>query len=191
MKLRALPILLLFAALVVAGCGKSSSPQTSSTGASEAQATASGDIPDNQVFLTFRDTAGGYSIPYPEGWARHGSGADVTFENKSNTIHVVVSKGPAPTVASVSAEMAKLRAADPGLSAGSPKQLTVKGVPVVKVTYTTLAKPDPVTGKRLTIITDRYEYASKGRLAIVDLGTPKGVDNVDAFRMISQSFKWL
>ena len=29
-----------------------------------------------------------------------------------------------------------------------------------------------------------------GRVATVDLGTPAGVDNVDAYRMIIQSFKW-
>jgi len=37
---------------------------------------------------------------------------------------------------------------------------------------------------------DRYAYYQGGRVAIVDLGTAVGVDNVDAYRMISRSFKW-
>jgi hypothetical protein len=38
---------------------------------------------------------------------------------------------------------------------------------------------------------DRYELAKKGRVAVIDLGTPTGVDNVDAYRMMSESFTWL
>ncbi len=40
------------------------------------------------------------------------------------------------------------------------------------------------------LIVDRYELATGGRLATVDLGTPKGVDNVDAYRMMIESFSW-
>ena len=40
----------------------------------EANAAAAGDIPDNQVFLVFRNGRAGYSIRYPEGWAQQGSG---------------------------------------------------------------------------------------------------------------------
>src|SRR6266566_4498286 len=39
----------------------------------EANSAAAGDIPDNQVFLVFRNGRGGYSIKYPEGWAQHGA----------------------------------------------------------------------------------------------------------------------
>jgi hypothetical protein len=175
------------AAITVAGCGGSSKPSA----ATEAQSAATGDIPDNQVFLTFKNTAAGYSIKYPEGWSQKGGGSDVTISDKQNTIHAVVASGPAPTVASVKAELAKLKSSDPTIKLSSPQQLTMKGVPVIKVTYTRLGTPDPVTGKRLQIITDRYEYARTGKRAVLDLGTPKGVDNVDAYRMISQSFTWL
>jgi hypothetical protein len=57
-------------------------------------------------------------------------------------------------------------------------------------TYTRLSGADPVTGKRLPLTIDRYLYAHGGKVAIVDLSTPKGVDNVDAYRMISRSFQW-
>src|SRR5262249_54499793 len=80
-------------------CGSRTPPASPS----EAASTAAGDIPDNQQFLTFKNGAGGYSISYPEGWARAGNGSDVTFQDKSNTIAIKVAAGAKPTPASVSA----------------------------------------------------------------------------------------
>jgi hypothetical protein len=37
---------------------------------------------------------------------------------------------------------------------------------------------------------DRYYLPGHGRVAVLDLGTPVGVDNVDAYRLISRSFRW-
>ena len=45
-------------------------------------------------------------------------------------------------------------------------------------------------GKRVTLIVDRYYLTHGSRQAIVDLGTPQGVDNVDAYRRMIQSFTW-
>ena len=60
----------------------------------------------------------------------------------------------------------------------------------VKVVYSTRSTPNPVTGKRVTLVVDRYYVARGGKLAVVDLGTPQGVDNVDAYRLMIQSFRW-
>jgi hypothetical protein len=198
--------------LFAAGCGGSSSTSTTTAGnaatagksesrptegqeaggavPSEAQSAATGDIPDNQVFLTFHDSKAGYSVRYPEGWARKGSGSDVTFQEKANVIHVVVTSGAPQSLAAASVRLARLKRADPTVRAGKPQQVTISGAPVIKVTYTRLSSPDPVTGKRLPLTIDRYVYAHGGKLAVVDLGTPEGVDNVDAYRMISKSFRW-
>ncbi|MDX6589243.1 MAG: hypothetical protein QOI84_517 [Solirubrobacterales bacterium] len=157
---------------------------------SEAKAAATGDIPDNQVFLLFRDPGAGYSVRYPEGWARKGSGNDVTFQEKANVIHIAVAKGPAPTEATAVAGIEQMRKGDPTVHSTPPEKLTVNGAPVVKVTYTRLSAPDPVTGKRLQLTIDRYLYGKGGKVAVIDLGTPVGVDNVDAYRMISESFQW-
>ena len=200
---------LIAAALFVAGCGGGSSAatETSAPGTaqsppgespaagteavpSEAQSAATGDIPDNQTFLLFRDPGAGYSVRYPEGWARKGSGNDVTFQEKANVIHIAVARGPAPTEASVAAGIEQMRKGDPTVHSTSPERLTLNGAPVVKVTYTRLSAPDPVTGKRLQLTIDRYLYAKGGKVAVIDLGTPVGVDNVDAYRMISESFQW-
>jgi hypothetical protein len=172
--------LLVAAGLLLAGCGSSSSTDTSGevgsgaaastptespkSGAqgspSEAQAAATGDIPDNQAFLVFHDSQAGYSIRYPEGWARKGSANDVTFQEKANTVHVIVRNGAA------------------------------QGKAGVKSTFTGRSAPDPVTGKRLPLTIDRYEFPKGGKVAVVDLVTPVGVDNVDAYRLISESFQW-
>lgn len=157
---------------------------------SEAQSAATGDIPDNQVFLTYDNHAAGYSIRYPEGWARKGSASDVTFQDRANVIHVLVAKGAPPTPAEASASLAKLKQSDPSVNGGAAQAMTIGGAPVIKLTYTRLSAPDPVTGKRLPLTIDRYVYARGGKVAIVDLGTPKGVDNVDAYRMISETFRW-
>jgi hypothetical protein len=175
------------------GAGRSTSTPASAQGAgvpSEAQSAATGDIPDSQAFLTFADGPGGYSIRYPEGWTRKGATSDVVIQDRANVIHVTIVRGPAPTPADASAGIAALRRTDPTVKSGVPRRVTINGTPVIKVTYTRLSAADPVTGKRLPLTIDRYEYAHGGKTAIVDLGTPKGVDNVDAYRMISRSFQW-
>jgi hypothetical protein len=198
---------LLVLCTVIAGCGGSETRERSpasttqaesrASGASpeaeapsEAQSAATGDIPDNQVFLTFTDRPAGYSIRYPEGWARRGSGPDVTFQEKGNVIHVVVAKGAPPTSASATANLERLKRSDPTIKVGKLEHLTIAGAPVIKVTYTRLSTPDPVTRKRLPLTIDRYLYAHGGKVATLDLGTPVGIDNVDAHRLISRSFRW-
>jgi hypothetical protein len=154
---------------VAAGCGSGSSAEgpkgeapTETTGKvpSEAESLATGDIPDNQAFLTFADKPAGYSIKYPEGWARTGSGADVTFKEKANVVHIVVRSGSA------------------------------RSKEGEKTTTTRQSAPDPVTGKSLPLVVDTYEFAKGGKVAVLELSTPEGVDNVDAYRMISESFRW-
>lgn len=208
------------AAVLLAGCGSASSSRTSaaptagatisttpttsasqsSAGASgqasgalaaDANSAATGDIPDNQVFLVFTNSIGRYSIKYPEGWTQSGADRNVTFRDKNNLVHVVIASGSTPTPASVSAQLDALKTSDPTLTFTAPKTITVGGRPAVKAVYTTESAPNPVTAKRVTLIVDRYELAHAGRVAVVDLGTPKGVDNVDAYRMMIESFRWL
>ena len=167
-------------------------PGSQSPGAltGEAQQAAAGDIPDNQLFLTFTDPAAGYSLKYPEGWAQRGTGARVTFQDKNNLVRITVSKGAGVSAGAAAAEMARLRSQTPSLRFEAPTELTVSGKPVVKVVYSTQSAPNPVTGKRVTLVVGRYYVPGAGKHAVVDLGTPQGVDNVDAYRMMIQSFRW-
>ncbi|MGB2954286.1 MAG: hypothetical protein WBB74_12975 [Gaiellaceae bacterium] len=200
------------AAVAVAGCGSSSkskthasqpttstpstaaastqtAPTTTSPSAlqAEANSAAAGDIPDNQVFLGFRDAAAGYSIKYPEGWAQQGAGARVTIRDKNNIIRVVVTRAAAPSAGTIRHELASLQGAH---VRSGPTRITIGGAPAFKVVYATQSAPNAVTGKRVTLVVDRYYLSHAGKEAIVDLGSPVGVDNVDAYRLIIQSFRW-
>ena len=205
----------LLAALVMAGCGSGGhKAAASSTGATttqtsktatqattttapastgpgalqaEANSAAAGDIPDNQVFLAFANHAAGYSMKYPEGWAQHGSAGQVTFRDKNNIVRIVIGRGAVPTRASVRADIAHLASAK---VESPPQAVTISGRPAFKVVYSTESAPNAVTGKRVKLVVDRYYLWNGGRRAVVDLGTPVGVDNVDAYRLMIESFRW-
>ena len=156
----------------------------------EAASAATGDIPDNQAFVAFADSQAGYRMKYPEGWARNGSGARVTFRDKNNVVRVVVQPGELPTLTEVRAELSALQRATPSLHLLQTEQVRVGSAPAIKILYTTRSAPNVVTNKRVDLMVDRYYLAHGGKRAIVDLGTPAGVDNVDAYRLMIQSFRW-
>jgi hypothetical protein len=204
-----IPVAVLALSAAAAGCGSSSktpaaapapatSPSATTTTAAsaagaltaEAQAAAAGDIPDNQVFLAFGNATAGYSIRYPEGWLQRGHGQNVTFQDKNNRIRVVVSNGAAFTAASIRADIAALKSSNASFRATAPAPIALPAGQAFKVSYSTESAPDPVTNKRVTLAVDRYYLSKGGKRAVIDLGAPKGVDNVDAFRMISRSFRW-
>jgi hypothetical protein len=192
------------AALAVAGCGggKSAAPSTSapatttpataapassSPGAlqGEAAKAATGDIPDNQVFLVYHSPSA-WSIKYPEGWAQSGGPNATVFRDKNNIVRVVIQPGAVPTPASVRS--------DPSLKgariASGPSAVSLSGQHALKIVYTTQSPPSPVTGKRVTLTVDRYYVEHAGKVVTIDLGTPVGVDNVDAYRLMSESLRW-
>jgi hypothetical protein len=86
----------------------------------------------------------------------------------------------------VQQELAKLKGAT---EVSKPTTVKLDGLTAVKVTYKTTSAPNAVTGKRLTLTVDRYVLAKNGKRAIVDLGSPVGVDNVDAYRLMIQSLR--
>jgi hypothetical protein len=156
----------------------------------EAQAAATGDIPDNQVYVVFTNTRAGYSIKYPEGWAQSGSGNRVTIYDKNNLVRTVVQRGGEPTLTAVTTELRALQATTTSLRFQPPHRIQIDGRPAIKVVYTTESAPNPVTNKRVTLTVDRYYLAQGGKRAVIDLGTPLGVDNVDGYRLMVQSFRW-
>ena len=204
-----LALILVTALAVASGCGSTkkhaapattsqttTNPATATSGSGpgalqgEAQSAATGDIPDNQVYVTFSNARAGYAIKYPEGWAQSGNGPRVVFRDKNNLVRIVVASGPHATLATARADMQALIRAVPSLKFQSPVATRISSAPAIKVTYTTQSAPNPVTNKRVTLTVDRYYLFRSGKRAVVDLGTPVGVDNVDAYRMMIQSFRW-
>ncbi len=150
----------------------------------EVASAGAGDIPDNQVFVGYAGRS--FSMKFPEGWTQSGNGDHITFRDKNNIVRVVIVAGATPSTVSVKKEVAALEGAK---SIGIPTSLKVGALPAVKVTYQTTSAPNAVTGKRVTLTVDRYELAKNGKRAIVDLGSPVGVDNVDAYRLMIQSLR--
>jgi hypothetical protein len=185
---RILVALAAMAALAFAACSASTPTATHGTPtASEPAGVApgGGDIPDNQKFLTYQGAV--FSVMYPEGWTQSAGNDGVTFQDKDNRISMVIRSAPPPTVASVGSTLRSLPGA---VITTQPHTVTLPGGAGVAATYQTDGDLNPVTGKRPRLTVDRYELAQSGKLAILELASPVGVDNVDAYRMIAQSFRW-
>jgi hypothetical protein len=58
------------------------------------------------------------------------------------------------------------------------------------VTYLARGAADPVTGKARLDEVERYLFVHRGHEAVVTLSGPKGADNVDPWRTITDSLRW-
>jgi len=151
-----------------------------------------GDIPDSTVYIPYRAPAGQYQVKVPEGWARTVTGGGISFTDKLNTISVTVVSAKAPTTASArTIEVPKIQ--------GAVRHFTLAGIgtvqrpagSVVLIRYSADSQPDPVTGKVYPDAVERYEFSRNGLEAIVTVSGPKGADNVDPWRTVTSSFRWL
>jgi hypothetical protein len=151
-----------------------------------------GDIPDTQVFITYRSTDGQYQLEVPEGWARSMQEADVSFIDKLDGIKVTISQASAaPTAASVRTnEVAALLKSSRAVQVDKIQDVQLPSGAVVLVAYSSNSDPDPVTGKQVRLENNLYLYFKGGRLAALTLWAPLGADNVDQWQRISQSFRW-
>jgi hypothetical protein len=204
------PAVLLLTAGTAVACssGSSSVPQPAAASSSgTAAGTASGatapavagtetpppgDIPDSTVYIPYRAPAGQYQVKVPEGWARTVTGGGISFTDKLNTISVTVVSAKAPTTASArTIEVPKIQ--------GAVRHFTLAGIgtvqrpagSVVLIRYSADSQPDPVTGKVYPDAVERYEFSRNGLEAIVTVSGPKGADNVDPWRTVTNSFRWL
>ena len=149
-----------------------------------------GDIPDNQAFVTFRGS--GYSLEAPEGWSRTQRAASVTFSDKYNSIRADLSRvAKRPTMSSVAkTELARLKATIKGFAQPKVTSVTRLAGNVVLVTYTATSPPNAVTGKSVTNDGERYEFWKGGKLVVLTLQAPRGSDNVDPWKRVTDSFTW-
>jgi hypothetical protein len=151
-----------------------------------------GDIPDNQVFVAYTPPTGRYSVKVPEGWARVEAGGAVTFTDKLNRVRMEAkANASAPTVASAQQdEVPAIRAASKNYEAGKVTQVTRKSGSAVLITYRADSEPDAVTGKVVHDDVERYEFWRSGTEVILTLSGPVGADNVDPWRIVTDSFTW-
>jgi hypothetical protein len=170
-------------------CGSSTTSAGSSPGP---ESSPPGDIPDNQAFVTYLPPAGGYSLKVPEGWARTASGDRVAFTDKLNTIDVNVTAAvQAPTAASFrSDELPALTSTATCFELGDVKTVTRRSGSMILVTYRADARPDAVTGKAVRDDVERYEIWKDGKQVTITLSGPQGADNVDPWKIVTDSFTW-
>jgi hypothetical protein len=192
------------AALIAAGCGSSSGGGKSSGGGTSSQSGSSqpspnapetnpaGDIPDNQAFVLYRPPGGGYAVKVPEGWSRVAAGGAVTFTDKLNSVRMESMPATTkPTAASVrQTELPRLARSVSGFQARGVDTARRSAGDAVRIRYLADSKPDDVTGKVVRDAVERYEFFHGGRLVVLTLSGPKGADNVDPWRIVTDSLRW-
>jgi hypothetical protein len=191
-------------ATVAAGCGSSggSASTSSSTPKTTTQANAvnpnaketspAGDIPDNQAFVPFTPSAGGFSVKVPEGWSRVGGGSKVTFTSNLNSVTIEhrAASGPVTAASAKASDVKALAGTVKGFKLQSVTTVRRSAGPAVRIRYLAQGSPNAVTGKAVTDAVERYLFVHNGSEAVLTLSAPKGSDNVDPWRTITNSVRW-
>lgn len=157
-----------------------------------AESNPPGDIPDSTVFVAYQSDAPRVLIKVPEGWARQTSASGTTFSSNLNAITIAaVPMTEMPTVASARATTV------PGLSSTtlafrlqSVSEVQLPGGPAIEIIYQANSQPNAVTGRQYRLVIERFEFYRSGQGAVLSLSSAVGSDNVDPWRVVSQSFKW-
>jgi len=187
MKTKCLAYLLLIVTglvLLASGCGKS---------ATNGEDNPSGDIPDNQAFVTYKPASGTFEVKVPEGWSESTSGSTAEFTDKLNLVFIKWIPGAAePTVERAnSVDAQELASTEPAFQLDKTKQVTLPGGKAILIKYQKDSSPNQVTGKTYRMDVELYEFYQSGLQVNLTLASPVGADNVDPWKLISESFKWL
>jgi hypothetical protein len=194
----------------LAACGSSGSPASSpgttetSAPAVAAHGTASpqapvpaesnppGDIPDTTVYVIYQSPQGHLLIKVPEGWSRKTTPTSSTFTSNLNSISVTwMPMAAAPTVRSVRATTVRaLQASTLAFRLQSVRALKLAGGPAVETVYQANSRPNAVTGRQYRLVIERFALYRHGRGAVIALSSAVGSDNVDPWRIVSESFRW-
>jgi hypothetical protein len=206
-------------AAVVAGCGSSGTPAASGSSPSGPAATTSaagngssssappvsssqapvsaehnppGDIPDTTVYVPYQSAAAHAVIKVPEGWARQLTGTGATFSSNLNSISIAsLPMTASPTVRTARAStVPMLTRANLAFRLQSVKAVRLAGGPAVEIVYQVNSQPNAVTGRQYRLVIERFELYRNGRGAMLSLSSAVGSDNVDPWRIVSESFRW-
>jgi hypothetical protein len=123
-----------------------------------------GDIPDNQVFVSYASPLG-FLLQVPEGWSRMDRPDGVRFFDKYNIIDIAVARSAAaPGAGSARArETAGLIASGHAVKIASIRNVRLKGGPAVQIVYTSDSEPNQVTGKRIRLEHERFIFLRGAR----------------------------
>jgi hypothetical protein len=157
-----------------------------------AESNPPGDIPDTTVYVTYQSPSGHLLIRVPEGWSRKTTPASSTFTSNLNSISVGwMPMAAAPTVSSVRATTVHtLQASTLAFRLQSIRAVKLAGGPAVETVYQVNSPPNGVTGRQYRLVIERFELYRHGRGAVIALSSAVGSDNVDPWRIVSESFRW-
>jgi hypothetical protein len=202
----------LAATLAVTGCTGSSKapPVSASAGPTDQTATAGsppvagqapvpaesnppGDIPDNQAFVTFKPTGGAVALKIPEGWARADNPSGVTFTDHLNTIGVTwqTATTPPSTARATAQDVPELQRTQLAFTLVRVTDVKLPGGSAVRIESQENSQANAVTGKQYRLDVLRYGFFHNGQQAVLLLSSPVGADNVDPWKIVSESFRWL
>lgn len=203
-----------FIGVILAGCGSGgSTPSGAQSAASSGPATAPasspaaspssqapvpaesnppGDIPDTTVYVPFVSGKGHLRLKLPEGWARKDTATSSTFTSNLNSISIGwLPMSAAPTVNTArSTTVPSLSHAALAFRLVSLRAVTLSGGPAVEIVYQVNSPPNAVTGRQYRLVIERFEFYKNGRGAVLSLSSAVGSDNVDPWRIVSESFQW-
>jgi hypothetical protein len=116
----------------------------------------------------------------------------VTFTDKLNAIRIETQAAKVPLTArdARQTELPKLASSVSGFRPGTVTTVGRKAGTGVRITYVAKARPDPVTGKAGQDAVERYVFFHHGKDVILTLSGPKGADNVDPWRIVTDSVTW-
>ncbi|MEP7053689.1 MAG: hypothetical protein ABI912_00385 [Actinomycetota bacterium] len=133
-----------------------------------------------------------YSVDVPEGWARTERSSVVTFTDKYNSIQIEsLAAAAAPTPESVKADNLGDVSVDPTYKLVDVKPVERKAGHGVVALFEIGSPPNKVTGKKALLAVERYVFFHNGKDVVLTLSGAKGADNVDPWKTVSDSLKWL
>ena len=180
-----------FLAGAPSGAFAQSTPLSQRETAVAPEANPPGDIPDDQVFITYRSPEG-FSLQVPEGWSRSNGPGGVTFADKYGRIVISATKvTKAPTEAGVKQqEIPDLLASGHALKIKKVRRLKLPAGNAVVVDYLSNSEVNSVTDRKIRLENRRIYYFQSGTEVVLTLSAPAGADNVDQWKMMAESFRW-
>jgi len=171
---------------------RSSSPAAASQAPVPAESNPPGDIPDTTVYVPFASAKGHLKLNVPEGWSRRDMATSSTFTSNLNSISIAwPTMKAAPTVSTARrTTVAALSHATLAFRMQLVRSVTLPGGPALEIVYQVNSPPNAVTGRQYRLVIERFEFFSRGRGAVLSLSSAVGSDNVDPWRIVSESFRW-
>ena len=170
--------------------GSPTEAPVSSEPAVPAESNPPGDIPDNTVFVPYHSAKGCWTVTVPEGWSRTTTGTTLTFTDKLNTVQIDARPGTPVTLASArKTDVPALAKTTRAFKLTSVTEVTLPAGSAVLISYQANSDPNAVTGKQYRLDVLRYELFHAGTRTTLTLLSPVGADNVDPWRIVTQSLK--